>query len=117
MSKANVTLTARKASDTVSIVDIGGEVTALADDPLTDAYIRATSWDARTIILNFSGLEYMNSGGIGSLLKLFVRANRQKRRLLTCGLSEQYRQVFELTRLNEAITVYNTEAEALAAAG
>ena len=117
MSKANVTMTARQASETVGIVDIQGEVTALSESALTAAHTQATGWNARAIILNFSGLEYMNSGGIGLLLKLFIRANRQKQRLLICGLSEQYRKVFDLTRLNEAADIYGTEAEALAAAG
>jgi anti-sigma B factor antagonist len=59
----------------------------------------------------------MNSSGIGLLVTLLIRANRQKQRLLAYGLSEHYRQIFELTRLNEAISIYNSEAEALAATG
>ena len=38
-----------------------------------------------------------------------------KRQLLACGLSEHYRQIFDLTRLNEAIGLYDSQAEALAA--
>ena len=68
-------------------------------------------------ILNFTGLEYMNSGGIGLLVTLLVRANRAKQKLLAFGLTEHYRQIFELTRLDEAIGIYDTEAEAVAAAG
>ena len=43
------------------------------------------------------------------------RANRAKQRLLACGLNDHYRQIFELTRLDEAISIYGDEAEALAA--
>jgi anti-anti-sigma regulatory factor len=50
------------------------------------------------------------------LVTLLIRANRQKQRLLTFGLSEHYQKIFELTRLNEAIGIYKTEAEALTAA-
>jgi anti-anti-sigma factor len=73
-------------------------------------------WQHARIILNFSGLEYMNSSGIGLLVTLLIRVNRQKQKLLAYGLSEHYRQIFELTRLNEAIGIYATEAEALSAA-
>ena len=69
----------------------------------------------RAIILDFSGLDYMNSGGIGLLVTLLVRANRQKQKLLACGLNEHYKQIFELTRLDEAIAMHDTEAAALAA--
>ena len=77
---------------------------------------RAAEGGTRAVILNFTGLEYMNSGGIGLLVTLLVRANRAKQKLLAFGLTEHYRQIFELTRLDEAIGIYDTEAEAVAAA-
>jgi anti-sigma B factor antagonist len=48
---------------------------------------------------------------------LLVRANRAKQRLLACGLNDHYRQIFELTRLDEAISIFDDEAAALAAVG
>jgi anti-sigma B factor antagonist len=54
----------------------------------------------------------MNSGGIGLLVTLLIRVQRQKQQLLAFGLNEHYEQIFELTRLNEAIGIYNSEAEA-----
>jgi len=116
MSKANVTMNVRKLSDRASVVDIHGEINAYAEDVLMDAYTQANVGGAHDIILNFGGLEYMNSSGIGLLVTLLIRVNRQKQRLLAFGLSEHYRHIFELTRLNEAIRMYDTEAEALAAA-
>jgi len=65
------------------------------------------------LVLNFGGLEYMNSGGIGMLITLLVRANRQHQQLAAYGLSEHYREIFELTRLDEAITIYDSEESAL----
>lgn len=113
--KANVTMTTRSLSDSVAVIDIQGEINAFAENPLMDAYTQVTSGGAKAVILNFAGLEYMNSSGIGLLVTLLIRANRQKQRLLACGLSEHYTQIFELTRLNEAIMIYASEAEALAA--
>jgi anti-sigma B factor antagonist len=75
------------------------------------------SGDARAIILNFTGLAYMNSGGIGLLVTLLVRANRNSQQLLAFGLSDHYRQIFELTRLDEAVGIHDTEPDALAAVG
>lgn len=115
MTKPNVTMTVRPLNKTCSAIDIRGEVTAFAENALMDAYTQATSAGANVILLNFSGLEYMNSSGIGLLVTLLIRANRQRQRLLAVGLSEHYQQIFELTRLNEAIGIYNSEAEAAAA--
>ncbi len=116
MPQATVTMNVRKVSDKTSIIDIQGEVTAFAENVLMDAYSQASTPSTRTIILNFNGLEYMNSSGIGLLVTLLIRVNRERQRLLAFGLSEHYRHIFELTRLDEAISIYATEDEALSAA-
>jgi anti-sigma B factor antagonist len=113
---ANVTMTTRTLRNNVAVIDVEGEINAFAENVLMDAYNEATSGGAQAIILNFSGLTYMNSSGIGLLVTVLIRANRQKQRLLACGLSEHYEQIFELTRLNEAIQILESEDEALAAA-
>jgi anti-sigma B factor antagonist len=114
--KTNISLQVRQPMAETSIIDITGEINAFAENALMDAYTLATTNGARYILLNFENLEYMNSSGIGLLVTLLIRVQRQKQHLLAYGLSEHYRQIFELTRLNEAITIYSGEEAALAAA-
>jgi anti-sigma B factor antagonist len=116
MSAAVPSIDVRRVDDRVSVLDISGDVTAASEDALADAYARGAAGATRAVILNFTGLEYMNSGGIGLLVTLLVRANRAKQKLLAYGLSEHYRQIFDLTRLDEAIGIYDTEDEAVGAA-
>ena len=106
----------RRAQDVVCIVEVRGEITAASEKPLMDAYTEAATPATRSVIIDFTDLEYMNSGGIGLLVTLLVRANRQKQRLLAYGLTDHYRQIFELTRLDEAIGIYPDEASAVTAA-
>jgi anti-sigma B factor antagonist len=89
-------------------------VTAAAEPVLMDAYARATLAGVQRVLFNFSQLEYMNSSGIGLLVTLLIRANRQGQRIGAYGLNAHYRDIFELTRLDEAIRIYNDEASALA---
>jgi anti-sigma B factor antagonist len=103
--------------NTTSIIDIQGEINAFAEAQLMEAFSKAASNGTRSIILNFNGLEYMNSSGIGLLVTLLIRANRQKQRLMAYGLSPRYLQIFELTRLNEAIVIFEDESEALVSVG
>jgi anti-sigma B factor antagonist len=110
-----VQIDARQASAQTCTIDIGGELTAFAEDKLMAAYIEACGSEVSNVILNFDRLGYMSSSGIGLLVTLLIRAQRQQQRLLACGLSEHYRHIFELTRLNEAITVHDDETAALAA--
>jgi anti-anti-sigma factor len=100
----------------VSILRIEGDITSASEPDLTAAYGLAVANGARAVILDFSGLEYMNSGGIGLLVTLLVRAQRGGGRLVATGLSAHYRQIFELTRLDEAIEIHDDEGAALAAA-
>jgi anti-sigma B factor antagonist len=107
----------REASGTASVIDIQGDITAASEDVLMDAYGRASGPNVKAIVLNFTGLDYMNSGGIGLLVTLLVRAQRQRQRVLAFGLSDHYRQIFELTRLDDAVGIHDNEQDALAAAG
>lgn len=102
--------------DGIGVIDITGDVTPASDDALQSAYGKASQDGTRTVILNFTDLDYMNSGGIGLLVQLLVRANRSKHGLQAYGLSDHYRQIFELTRLDEAIGIHDDEAAAVAAA-
>jgi anti-sigma B factor antagonist len=117
MPELSVSMSVRKAGETANIIDIKGDLTSACEEVLMNAYSEAAEAGTRAVLLNFSGLEYMNSGGIGLLVTLLVRANRQRQRLLAFGLNDHYRQIFELTRLDEAIGIHPTEQDALAAAG
>ena len=117
MSPIKLDITVRTINAKTSILDIQGEVTGSAESILMDAYTQATAAGAQAVILNFSGLEYMNSSGIGLLVTLLIRTQRQKQRLLAFGLNEHYRQIFDLTQLDKAIGIYASEAAALAAVG
>ena len=116
MTEAATPLRVREPSEHVRVIDIEGDITAGSEDLLMEAYGRASESGVRAIVLSFTGLDYMNSGGIGLLVTLLVRAKRQGQRILGFGLSDHYRQIFELTRLDEAVGIYESEAEALAAA-
>jgi anti-sigma B factor antagonist len=110
-------MTVRHPTPTASVIDIRGDVTAAAEGDLMAAYTQASTPPTHTIILNFSGLTYMNSSGIGLLVTLLIRVSRQQQRILACGLSEHYQRIFEVTRLNEAIGICRSESAALDAAG
>ncbi|MCA9985676.1 MAG: STAS domain-containing protein [Anaerolineales bacterium] len=107
--------TVRKLPADASIIDIRGDITGQAEEILMTAYGLASQGGTKTIILNFEALDYMNSSGIGLLVTMLIRVQRQKQRLLAFGLSEHYQQIFELTRLNEAIAIYDDETAAITA--
>ncbi|MGI9606103.1 MAG: STAS domain-containing protein [Acidimicrobiales bacterium] len=116
MPEEPISIGVRTPSDGVAILDIAGDVSSFAENRLMDAYTTATSGGASTLLLNFSDMDYMNSSGIGLLVTLLVRAQRRGQQLGAYGLDDHYRQIFDLTRLNEAIAVHDDESAALESA-
>ena len=114
MPQAQLAMTVRNGEAGASVIDIAGDLTGSSEEVMAGAYAEAGAGGAKSIVLNFDGLEYMNSSGIGLLVTMLIRAQRNGQRLACYGLSEHYRQIFSLTRLDEAIGVYDSEVEALA---
>jgi anti-sigma B factor antagonist len=115
MPEAQVSMHVRIPLDGVAVVDIKGEITRFAEGVIADAYDEATRRGASSLLLNFGDLDYMNSSGIGLLVTLLVRTQRNGQHLGAFGLSEHYAEILELTRLDEAITVHSDETAAIRA--
>ena len=116
MTEALVSMTARSIDQQISAIDIVGSLTRSAEQTLAEAYRAADGPTIRAIILNFEKLEYMNSSGIGLLVMILVRAKRRDQLIFAYGLTPHYQDIFELTRLNEAIHIYPDEVSATQAA-
>ena len=115
MPEAATTFDVRELSDRARAIDIKGDMTAQSEYVLMEAYGRASGDGVKAIVLNFTGLDYMNSGGIGMLVTVLVRAQRAHQQVLAYGLSDHYREIFELTRLDDAVGIHTSEDAALAA--
>jgi len=113
MAQPNVQIDLRGPADGIAILDIRGEITASAEEALFAAYDGAAAGQARTIVLNLSEVQAIDSLGAGLLIAMAARARRQKRRLLAYGLSAHCRRAFKLTHLDEAVALYADEAQAL----
>jgi anti-anti-sigma factor len=108
-------MTVREATPKVRVIDIEGEITAFSEKEISIAHEEASRGGVDAVVLNFDGLDYMNSGGIGLLVTTLIRAQRSGHRLMAFGLTDHYRQIFSLTRLDEAIEIFDDEAAAIGA--
>lgn len=116
MTEENLSAAVRKASPYANVIDIQGEINSFSEPVLTKAYTQASEGGVRTIIFNFSGLEYMNSMGMGMLITLIIRARKENKNIGAYGLNDHYRHVFALTRLDQVLPLYESETVALAKA-
>ena len=108
----NLTMSVREVTQGVRVIDIQGEITSFSEQEIARVHEEAGK-DAQAVVLNFEELEYMNSGGIGLLVTTLIRAQRSGHALRAYGLSDHYREIFSLTRLDEAIGIFDDEASAI----
>ena len=95
------------------VLDLRGEINGFAQEALDAAYAEAEAQDPEAILLNFEGVDYINSTGIALIVGLLARARASKRRLLAYGLSDHYVEIFNITRLSDFVNVLPDEESAL----
>jgi len=70
------------------------------------------SEQAPAIILDLSGVSYVDSGGVGALVQTYSSFRKTDRRLALVALNPRVQAVLELTRLHKIFAVFPTVAEA-----
>lgn len=99
----------------VSVVDIRGDVTALAAQPIEEAYRGVTAAGAKKILMAFAPDCYINSGGIAVLIGVLGEAKRQGQVVAMTGLTPHFQKVFAMVGLTKYAHIHRSEPEALAA--
>src|SRR6266511_4953113 len=79
-----------------TVVDLHGQIDMAADGPLAAAYAEAAGLGPGAIVLNFEEVDYINSTGIALIVGLLARARKERRAIGACGLTDHYREIFEI---------------------
>ena len=69
------------------------------------------------LLLNFSRVDFMSSAALGRLLTLDRKVKSNQGKLKFSNLKAEILEVFKITKLNKVFSIYNDEADALAAYG
>ncbi len=111
--ESNLDINVQHVAEKAVVLAISGHLTRLAEKPLDAAYAEAVNLGAKTIILDLSGLTYMNNKGIKLLVRLEARARSGRHRLVAVGLNDHYRHIFQVAGLDEEIAVFADVAQVL----
>lgn len=68
-----------------------------------------------TVILDFTGVPYLDSSGLGSLISACTTFAKAGRRVALTGVNQRVRKVFEITKVEQALLVFPTLSDALEA--
>ncbi len=99
-------------TDGVTTFRMSGDVNRGAQEGLERAYAGTT---AGSVVLDFSDVDYINSTGIAVIVGLLARARAAGREVRAFGLTDHYRQIFQITRIADFMAIYDDENTAVAA--
>lgn len=97
----------------MAIIALAGTIDGGAEEGLDLAYARCDDEQAGRVALDFDDVEFINSTGIALIVSLLARARRDGRPVWAWGLTDHYREIFEITRLADFMTIYADETAAL----
>ena len=70
---------------------------------------------AAQLILDMSGVSYLDSAGVGALVQIFVHRRNQVQTFALTGLTKQGSAVMQVAGLTKLLPIFGTVADALAA--
>lgn len=97
----------------VPVLELSGRIDGAAERALLDAWAAAADGASR-VVLDFAGTDYIDSTGLAVIVQILAMARAQGCEVHAIGLSEHYREIFEITRLSDFVTLHHDRATALA---
>lgn len=98
------------------LLEMRGDVNAGAAHKLEEAHTAVTQPGLQGVVLDFENVDYINSTGIALVVALLARARAANLEVVAFGLSDHYRQIFQITRLSDFVGIYPDKTSALRAA-
>ena len=87
-----------------AVVELRGTVNRAAKEQMEAAYVEAAATPGE-IVLDFSQVDYINSTGIAVIVGVLAMARAEDRQVGAFGLTDHYREVFEITRLADFMNI------------
>lgn len=108
----NFTVAIRQ-SGPASLVDVTGSLTSFEAGALRQAITGLIAIKKRDIVLNLSGLEYLDSSGIGELVRNYMTVIKSGGSMKVVGLSSRVEEILKITQLYKVFPEFPNEEAAL----
>jgi anti-sigma B factor antagonist len=97
----------------VVLMDVSGRLTSVETGALRDSISRLLKDGRKDIVLNLSGLQYLDSSGVGELARAYVMVVKQSGQMKVIGLSSKIEEVLKITQLYQVFPEFPDEEAAL----
>jgi anti-sigma B factor antagonist len=99
----------------VTIVRCNGRIVAGGESESLRAHIDRLLLDRRSIILHMGEVGFIDSSGLGTMVRSLTSIRRAHGDLKLCNVTEQVRKVLEMSRLTQVFDTHESEEKAVAA--
>jgi anti-sigma B factor antagonist len=97
----------------VSVMRCRGRIIAGSESEWLHSQISQLLVDQRAILLHFGDVTFLDSSGLGALVRALNNSRQARAELKLCNLPPHVRRVLELTCLNRVFELHETEEGAL----
>jgi anti-sigma B factor antagonist len=108
VTESNFSIRIRQAG-VVSLLDVSGRLTSFETGALRDSIARLLKQGHKDIVLNWSGLQYLDSSGIGELARVYVAVVKQSGQMKVVGLSSKVEEILKVTQLYQVFPEFPDE--------
>ena len=106
---------ASREIDGVTVLDLNGRITlGEGSVQLRDAIRDLIGKGQKSILLNLSEVNYIDSSGLGELVSAYTTARNQGAALKLLGLSKKVNDLLQLTKLYTVFDIYDDEDSGIA---
>jgi anti-sigma B factor antagonist len=97
----------------VSVVEVIGKLTSFEGGALRSSIATLLKEGRKQIILNLSGLTYLDSSGIGDLVHTYMSVIKGGGEMKVVGLSDKVEEILKITQLYQVFQEFQDEQAAL----
>jgi len=99
--------------DGIAVLDCAGRIVFGDESSLLRDTAKKMINENKRIVLNLSGVSYIDSGGLGTLVSLFTTAQKAGGSIKLANLTERVGDLLQVTKLLTVFEVYDSEEKAL----
>jgi anti-sigma B factor antagonist len=103
----------RTVSD-ITVLDLKGKMTlGEGDELLKDKINSLLAAGKKKLVLNLEGVPYIDSAGLGEIVRTFTTVSRQGGSLKLLNLTKRIEDLLSITKLLTVFETFDTESEAI----
>ena len=113
-TKAHTDKLTSPAGQAVAVLRFEGDIASTSKEVVLGAY-QAVPKTSKSILLDFTKVDYINSSGIALVIQLLMEATNAGQKVYAFGLSAHFTKVFTMVGITKYAGLFADEAGALSA--